>query len=389
MGKGKDNHSNDMESFEIKLWDSEKINKKGGLWFTQLKTMLKKNIILQIRFWKSSLVISIITPLLAMALLKFLIFMKSNTLGKQVLYPEKYELSGVEDCINNQRMNFNWDTNPANWENWENDKLNYDIKEKHDIVHVPNSNFIYNYSLNHQNITNYGIVFDVLPTMVLYLMLKEKMILLIIVINSKVVSVARGIDEAIIRYSNGNPNIKAEFNIDIKDFPELGVEGYEEYTVTAAGPMIFFCVAMVIFVNILNTIVTEKESKIRYSMEMMGLKQSVYWLSWSIIYVFYFLVNAIATILFGKLFGYSFFTNTNFGVLFLVFFVYGIAMGAVAMFITTIVKSTRIAVLIGISILIIGFLINCVIFQYENLAYLFWSDTIPVFIGKCNNKNIL
>jgi len=39
--------------------------------------------------------------------------------------------------------------------------LKFNVTKKYDIVHVPNSNFIYNYTFNHQNITNYGIVFDI------------------------------------------------------------------------------------------------------------------------------------------------------------------------------------------------------------------------------------
>jgi len=45
---GEDSTVNDTESFEIKLWDNKLINRKSGLWFIQLRTMLKKNFILQV-----------------------------------------------------------------------------------------------------------------------------------------------------------------------------------------------------------------------------------------------------------------------------------------------------------------------------------------------------
>jgi len=49
MGKiAEDNTVSDIESFEIKLWDKTKINRKSGLWFIQLRTMLKKNFTLQV-----------------------------------------------------------------------------------------------------------------------------------------------------------------------------------------------------------------------------------------------------------------------------------------------------------------------------------------------------
>lgn len=424
---GEDSTVNDTESFEIKLWDNKLINRKSGLWFIQLRTMLKKNFILQFRFWKTSLIIAVITPLLAMIFIKLLAFVRLDALSRPVLNPERYPLSGVENCYgtfknpnkcinimftnciddaicerdpsidkimsnfvetNNKRMNLNWETNYNKWENWEKDKLNTDIKERHDIIHVPNSNFIHDYALNHQNITHYGIVFDIKQDNGITNYRYQVWYNSTLNFNktdsysSNVASVARGIDEAIIQYANGNQNIKAQLDIDLKDFPDVGLEGFEDLAVSAIGPMVFFCVSMVIFINILSTIVSEKESKVRYSMEMMGLKQSVYWLSWTIIYVIYFFINTLSTILFGKLFGYSFFNNTNFFVLFLLFFTFGLAMGAVAMCITTLVKSSKTAVLIGISILIIGFLINCVIFQYESLAYLFWTSSVPEYVCK-------
>ncbi|OUM61279.1 hypothetical protein PIROE2DRAFT_20971 [Piromyces sp. E2] len=418
---------NTTDTMEIKFWDKGKINRKSGLWFIQLKSMLKKNFTLQFRFWKTSIVISIITPLLTMLMFKFLIFIKKNSWGKQILYPEKYTLDGVADCFgpagnenncinimytncidgaicerdpavdeimsnfvknNNQRTNNKWETESAKWENWSSENINTEVKEKHDVIHVPNSDFIYDYTLKHPNVTNYGVLFDVKRVNDLTNFRYQLWFNSTSNYNetdsysTNVAGVARGIDEAIVQFANGNPNVRAQFNFNLKDFPDFGKEGYEEFTVSIAGPMFFFCVSMVIFINILNTLVNEKESKVRYSMEMMGLKQSVYWVSWIIIYLIYYVINTLSTILFGKLFGYSFFNNANFGALFLLFFVYSIAMGAMAMFITTFVKSSKTSILIGIFMLIIGFLINCVIFQEESLAYLFWSDSVPEYVTK-------
>jgi len=429
MGKKEDDSPFDNDFFEIKLWDKEKINRQSGLWFIQLITLLKKNFILQFRYWRTSLVISVITPLLAMLLLEFIIIINKNELGvgKGIYHPATYPLSGIEDCIgpvdkedncinlmftncidddkctrdssideiltnfvetNNKRMNLDWETNPNKWDNWESEKLNYEIKEKHDIIHVPNSNFIYNYALNHQNITNFGIVFDIAKenniTNYRYQLWYNS------TLNynktdpfgSRVASVSRGIDEAIIKFAKGDPNIRPKFNVDIKDFPVMPLNGYEDAIVTETGSMFFFCVAMVIFINILSTIVSEKENRIRFSMEMMGLKQSVYWISWTVIYVIHFFINAIATIVFGKLFRYALFLNTNFFVLLIVFFFFGLAMGSLAAFVTTLVNRSITAVLIGISLLIIGFLVQAFLFSDQYLAYIWWSTKVPQFIRK-------
>jgi len=116
----------------------------------------------------------------------------------------------------------------------------------------------------------------------------------------------------IVTYANGDPNIKASFDIDLKDYPTIAQENLGESVISMLGSVFFFCSAMVIFINSLNAIVSEKENKIRFCMEMMGLYKSVYWLSWFIIYFVLIFINTIATILFGMLFQYSFFLNTNF-----------------------------------------------------------------------------
>lgn len=48
MGNNDNDNSIDNDNFEIKLWNKEIINRKSGLWFIQLLTMLKKNFILQV-----------------------------------------------------------------------------------------------------------------------------------------------------------------------------------------------------------------------------------------------------------------------------------------------------------------------------------------------------
>jgi len=47
MGKEKEDNYDDIESFDIQLWDRRLQKSDGsGLWFTQLKALLRKDIIL-------------------------------------------------------------------------------------------------------------------------------------------------------------------------------------------------------------------------------------------------------------------------------------------------------------------------------------------------------
>eukprot|EP00833_Pecoramyces_ruminatium_P015273 jgi/Orpsp1_1/1189305/evm.model.d7180000071000.1 len=328
----------DDDSFEIQFWSNDLFNSSTGLWIIQLKTLLKKQYILQSRSWKTVIFLIIISPLLAMFLLEFVASLY-EFLTESNLHPTKFNLNGVDNCYgpdgsdacinfmftnciddnicqrdpsideimtnfieaNNKRMNYNWETNSTKWENWDSDKLKIEIKERHDIIHVPNGKFIYDFVAEHQNYTNYGLIFDIKKDndltnyryQVLYNSTAHYNNTERHSLSMRIVSIARGLDEAI-----------------VKDFPVIGYEGYGEV---------------------------------------------------------------------GKIFNYSFFVNTDFMVLFLLFFTYGIAMGAAAMFITTLVNRVKTAVLIGISILIIGFVFNY-LFTGNEMTYSLWSKNInPIY----------
>ncbi|OUM68605.1 hypothetical protein PIROE2DRAFT_3587 [Piromyces sp. E2] len=150
----------DDEDFEILLWDHNNDEKKSGftIWKKQLIIMLNKNVTLQLRFWKSTLLMTIITPLVIMILLELLQLLAVYQHGKEILHPESYPLSGIENCQgpinlegncinlmftnciddavcqrdsevdkilenyvkkNNERMNLNWETDSNKWENWD------------------------------------------------------------------------------------------------------------------------------------------------------------------------------------------------------------------------------------------------------------------------------
>jgi len=71
---------------------------------------------------------------------------------------------------------------------------------------------------------------------------------------------------------------------------------------------------MINFLLILNTIVSEKENKLRHGMEMMGLIPSVYWTSWLLINTLIVGLSSLVTCCFGLAFGFPIFTNGSFGV---------------------------------------------------------------------------
>lgn len=61
-------------------------------------------------------------------------------------------------------------------------------------------------------------------------------------------------------------------------------------------------------------------------MSIMGLYESAYWLSWLTWEAFVTLLSALLTVLFGMMFQFDFFVHNNFGILFLLFFLFQLNM---------------------------------------------------------------
>jgi len=100
MSKDEKNKSNDLDNLKIELWDRRLQKGEGsGLWFTQIKALLRKDFILMKRSWISSLMITIVTPLIAMLFLEYIIIINKNESKKRnVIHPDRIPLEGVPDC---------------------------------------------------------------------------------------------------------------------------------------------------------------------------------------------------------------------------------------------------------------------------------------------------
>ncbi|KAJ2990991.1 ATP-binding cassette sub- A member 1 [Globomyces sp. JEL0801] len=243
----------------------------------------------------------------------------------------------------------------------------------YDIVPVPDEDFIYNYALQNPNTTAWGITFNQ-PKESPNVNIQYQLWFNATnnangtdIFGRAVLSMVRGIDEAIISVLD-DPTASVTSNIDIKlkDWPVLPPSKLPDSIVSALGPVFFFCSEMIIFINVLNTIVSEKELKLRHGMEVMGLKVVDF-------ACLIFALNGLFTCLLGLVFGFEAFKNTHFAVLFLTFFLFGEAMVAFAFFITTFVRQTRVAILIGIFLFIIGLIFETFVFSGPNLGYLWWN----------------
>ncbi|KAI8927014.1 hypothetical protein BC831DRAFT_399199 [Entophlyctis helioformis] len=255
-----------------------------------------------------------------------------------------------------------------------------------DIVPVPSKAFIYNYTLTFPNTTAWGIVFNEERT-------PDRNIQYQIWYNSsrvnngsdvygrQLTAFLRGMDESIISVLN-DPAATVTANIDVtlRDWPVVPPAVLSDTIVQNLGAVFFFCSVMVVFINVLNQIVSEKEQKLRLGMEIMGLKPVVYWLGMFLSNSLLVFVGSLFTVILGYIFQFNTFKNTNFAVLLITFFLFGEAMVVFGFFITTFVRRARVAVLVGIFVFIVGLLFESFVFSSGFIGYIWWRRSTSSFV---------
>ncbi|XP_077973323.1 cholesterol transporter ABCA5-like isoform X3 [Styela clava] len=108
------------------------------------------------------------------------------------------------------------------------------------------------------------------------------------------------------------------------------------YLVIAMGPFLTFLLVFVVY---------EKEKKIKEGMKMMGLSDLAYWFSWGTVYVAsLFVMTLVMTLIgyFGNLFPLS-----NFFLVFLLFFIYGLSIEMLGFMLTPFFSKARTAGAVG------------------------------------------
>ncbi|KAF9377013.1 ATP-binding cassette sub- A member 1 [Podila verticillata] len=376
--------------------------------FRQLWTMLKRNTILQIRYRRSTFAQTLLGPILFLFLLWVLQKADTSSQLQSNYHPQSWALPGIDQCQGRTpsdpciNIMFTPDTpeireilatvNSRNnlrepsvlfkfMDAFTASDLNTLPAVTLGMVPVPNGQFIYNYTLQNPNTTRFGIEFSIVPG-------PPKNYAYQTWFNftnsandtdpfgDSLLSFTRAVDEAILLLVDSN---STDLNVSLKDFPKVPPALASDQVVSSLGAMFFFCSMMVIFICVLNQIVTEKELHLRHSMQMMGLKTLVYWFSWWLSNAVLVLISAVVICGFGIAFGFTVFKNSNFMALLVTFFLFGLSMVTMAFWITTMVKASRTAILIGIFLFIIGLLFESMVFSNSYVGYLWYdSSTSPV-----------
>lgn len=152
--------------------------------------------------------------------------------------------------------------------------------------------------------------------------------------------------------------------------------------VASAGSTFLFAAAMFSFVTQASNLVAERELKLRQAMSTMGLMDSVYWLTWFVWEVGMAFISCLLLVCFGMMFVFDFFLNNGFLVLFLLFFLFWVAMTALAFLVSTFLRKSATANTVGFFIFIVGFVLQLVIifgFPYSSEFQSFYRVLFNLF----------
>eukprot|EP01083_Nonionella_stella_P217797 781659_1 len=99
-------------------------------------------------------------------------------------------------------------------------------------------------------------------------------------------------------------------------------------------------------ITVLSILVEEKRSKIKEGMKMMGATTTAYWTSWTIWFFIEFTGMALLVSILGS--GFGVFRYTDFGIVFLWFWLFCLSSAAFAMMFSTIFDNPKTASLVGL-----------------------------------------
>lgn len=167
--------------------------------------------------------------------------------------------------------------------------------------------------------------------------------------------------------------------------------GYSEFAHPALDPQsiagiaagnFIFAAALFGFVLQLGDLVYEKEKGLRQALRTMGMSDSAYWLSWLTWQVVINFLSTIALIVTGLIMQFDIFIENDFGISFMVIFLFEMAMTGMAVPLSAMVKKSQTATNLGFIIFLVGWIIQIVIafgFPYTTGFWYVPDPPLPCF----------
>jgi ATP-binding cassette, subfamily A (ABC1), member 3 len=120
----------------------------------------------------------------------------------------------------------------------------------------------------------------------------------------------------------------------------------DDFSLIMSGMLPFFMLLIYILpmYRLISNIVSEKETKARESMKMMGLNDFSYWLSW---FVYYTVIVTLISVLVIIVLSFNVLKYSNRGLVFLFFWVYGMSLFGLAILLQAFFSKARVAAITG------------------------------------------
>lgn len=171
-------------------------------------------------------------------------------------------------------------------------------------------------------------------------------------------------------------------NPGVKNMP-TGVVDNTFDIVSLGCPNLYIYVFMLLLPVTMESLVIEKESRLRETMRMMGLKTHVYFISMYLWNYFLYVCLAVLAAVIGLILGFAFWLHNTFLSWFILFFLWGHTLIALAWLISIFITSARTAVVVGYAIILaLGILCtnlirDIVLNEFTPSATLFGISVIP------------
>ena len=146
------------------------------------------------------------------------------------------------------------------------------------------------------------------------------------------------------------------------------------------GSFVFMGVAFNL-IAIMRALAAEREEKLRLHLKTMAVGDAAYWAALSILHVSIAVLNSLLTLATGAAFGFRVFTHVNVAVSILYLAMFGIAMVALAFCLSTLIATSRTALVVGIMFLVA--FMNIVAFLAVNsFVYILYKPSVPSAIRR-------
>lgn len=144
--------------------------------------------------------------------------------------------------------------------------------------------------------------------------------------------------------------------------------------ISQVGSFYFCLTPLITFVIVLTEVVKEKEKKLRQGLTVVGLSHASFWLHWIITGLVFSLICTLSLLISGLSCQYEFFLHTAFPINFMLFFMFSFSMIVFAFFLSTLVKTTKMAYTISYAFVLFAVLME-IVFSNALLTYfLFFNE---------------